>query len=67
MVILPEQQQNLTKNNIIGYATVTFKKAKEDVKQSSINHLVKATKITKDAGIETELTGDLTISEMDTG
>lgn len=67
MVILPEQQQNLTKNNTIGYATVTFKKAKEDVKQSSINHLVKATKITKDAGIETELTGDLTISEMDTG
>ncbi len=67
MVILPEQQQNLTKNNAIGYATVTFKKAKEDVKQSSINHLVKATKIPKDAGIETELTGDLTISEMDTG
>lgn len=57
----------MTKNNTIGYATVTFKKAKEDVKQSSINHLVKATKITKDAGIETELTGDLTISEMDTG
>lgn len=29
MVILPEQQQNLTKNNTIGYATVTFKKQKK--------------------------------------
>lgn len=66
-VATPMQQQNIVKNGKYGYATVQFKKKATDVSQHSIDKLVKATKITKKAGIQTELGGDLTINALDTG
>lgn len=67
MVVTPAQQRNMVKKDTIGYATIVYKQKKADIKQSSVDHLVKSTKITKAAGIQTELTGDLTVNQMDTG
>ncbi|MHC9532071.1 MMPL family transporter [Dellaglioa sp. L3N] len=67
VIVTPKQQQNLVKKAKYGYLTVIYKQKKESVKQASINRLVKATNVTRSAGIQTELSGDLTINAMDTG
>lgn len=66
-VSTPVQQRNLVKNAKYGYATVQYKEKAENVSQTSINKLVSDTNVTRKAGIQTELSGDLTINAMDTG
>lgn len=66
-VLTPAQQQNLVKHDKYGYLTVVYRQKKANIKQASIDHLVTATKVTRSANIQTELSGDLTINAMDTG
>lgn len=67
VVLTPTQQQNIVKKDKIGYATIVYKQKKANLKQSSVDHVLRAIKETRKAGIQTELTGDLTINQMDTG
>ncbi|MCT4456229.1 MMPL family transporter [Lactiplantibacillus paraplantarum] len=67
VVMTPAQQKNMVKKNTIGYATIVYKQKKANLKQSSVSHALTAVKKTRTAGIQTELTGDLTINQMDTG
>lgn len=66
-VMTPAQQKNMVKKDTIGYATIVYKQKKANLKQSSVSHVLTAVKKTRAAGIQTELTGDLTINQMDTG
>ncbi|WP_367369294.1 MMPL family transporter [Pediococcus ethanolidurans] len=67
VVATPAQQRNLVKNSKYGYATIQYKEKAANVSQASIDKLVKDTSVTRKAGIQTELSGDLTINAMDTG
>ncbi|WP_260365466.1 MMPL family transporter [Pediococcus ethanolidurans] len=67
VVATPAQQRNLVKNAKYGYATIQYKEKAANVSQASIDKLVKDTSVTRKAGIQTELSGDLTINAMDTG
>ncbi|QYH53002.1 MMPL family transporter [Liquorilactobacillus hordei] len=66
-VMTPAQQGNIVKKDTIGYATIVYKQKKDNLKETSVNRVLNAVKKTKNVGIQTELTGDLTINQMDTG
>lgn len=63
----PEILKNYSKTGKIGYATIVYKQKAENVSETSKNIVKKAIKITKKQKIQTELTGTVTISKMDTG
>lgn len=66
-VVAPMQLQNLSKDKKIGYAVVTYKMKAEKVTGISKDKLLNSIETTRDAGIQTELSGgDIKFSDPDT-
>ncbi|MFE5131131.1 MMPL family transporter, partial [Bacillus mobilis] len=66
-VVAPMQLQNLSKDKKIGYAVVTYKMKAEKVTGISKDKLLNSIETTRDAGIQTELSGsDIKFSDSDT-
>ncbi|THF72949.1 MMPL family transporter [Cohnella fermenti] len=51
----------------IGYSTVTYKVAADEVAQDSIEHVEAAIKTANDKGVQTELGGTVALSELEIG
>ncbi|MCM3226678.1 MMPL family transporter [Terribacillus saccharophilus] len=66
-VATPVQLQNLNEDKTVGYGTVTFKDEAAEVSQESIDNVTEKVEETRDAGIQTELTGDVEFSGMHLG
>lgn len=66
-VVPPAMLKNYSKDRRIGYAVVVYKVKADNVSEHSKSLVKKAIKITKKEGIQTELTGTVKISKMDTG
>lgn len=66
-VATPLQLHNLSENKKIGYAVVSFKKDADKVTEASKTEIKDKIRITRNAGIQTELGGDVTFTKMDTG
>ncbi|WP_180229737.1 MMPL family transporter, partial [Bacillus cereus] len=66
-VAAPMQLQNLSEDKTIGYAVVTYKVKAEKVTEASKNKILDSIKTTRDAGIQTELSGgDIKFSDSET-
>lgn len=59
----PMELKNLSENKKIGYAEVSYNVTAENFKESSKNKLLKSIETTRDAGIQTELTGHVSFSD----
>ncbi|SDD60942.1 membrane protein YdfJ [Terribacillus halophilus] len=66
-VATPTQLQNLNEDKTVGYGTVTFKDEAAEVSQTSIDNVTEKAEEARDAGIQTELTGDVEFSGMHLG
>ncbi|MFB6647465.1 MMPL family transporter [Bacillus toyonensis] len=66
-VAAPMQLQNLSENKKIGYAVVTYKVKAEKVTEASKDKILDSIETTRDAGIQTELSGgDIKFSDSET-
>ncbi|WP_179879505.1 MMPL family transporter [Bacillus thuringiensis] len=66
-VAAPMQLQNLSEDKTIGYAVVTYKVEAEKVTEASKDKILDSIETTRDAGIQTELSGgDVTFSDSET-
>ncbi|PFJ96069.1 hypothetical protein COJ11_04890 [Bacillus cereus] len=66
-VAAPMQLQNLSEGKTIGYAVVTYKVKAEKVTEASKEKILDSIETTRDAGIQTELSGgDVTFSDSET-
>ncbi|WP_170957971.1 MMPL family transporter [Bacillus toyonensis] len=66
-VAAPMQLQNLSEDKTIGYAVVTYKVKAEKVTEASKDKILDSIETTRDAGIQTELSGgDVTFSDSET-
>ncbi|HFK1714047.1 TPA: MMPL family transporter [Bacillus cereus] len=66
-VAAPMQLQNLSENKKIGYAVVTYKVEAEKVTEASKDKILDSIETTRDAGIQTELSGgDIKFSDSET-
>ncbi|WP_025147682.1 MMPL family transporter [Bacillus sp. H1a] len=66
-VAAPMQLQNLSEDKTIGYAVVTYKVKAEKVTEASKNKILDSIETTRDAGIQTELSGgDIKFSDSET-
>ncbi|MFD4703566.1 MMPL family transporter [Gottfriedia sp. NPDC058432] len=66
-VAAPMQLQNLSKDRKIGYAVVTYKVKAEKVTKASKDKILNSIETTRDAGIQTELSGgDIQLSDSET-
>ncbi|WP_179865862.1 MMPL family transporter [Bacillus cereus] len=66
-VAAPMQLQNLSEDKTIGYAVVTYKVKAEKVTEASKEKILDSIETTRDAGIQTELSGgDVTFSDSET-
>ncbi|MHA4128177.1 MMPL family transporter [Bacillus cereus] len=66
-VAAPMQLQNLSENKKIGYAIVTYKVEAEKVTEASKDKILDSIETTRDAGIQTELSGgDIKFSDSET-
>lgn len=59
----PMELKNLSENKKIGYAEVSYNVTAENFKESSKHKLLKSIETTRDAGIQTELTGHVSFSD----
>lgn len=66
-VATPVQLHNVSENKKIGYAVVAYKKDADHVTEASKKKILDNIKITRKAGIQTELGGDVAFTKMDTG
>ncbi|MFD0771293.1 MMPL family transporter [Bacillus sp. CGMCC 1.60114] len=66
-VATPLQLHNLSADKRIGYADVNFKVSADNVTQSSKDKILDKIKITRHAGIQTEIGGNVTFTKIDTG
>ncbi|XYQ02084.1 MMPL family transporter [Bacillus safensis] len=57
----------ISKDKKIGYADITYRVKADKVKESSKEKVLNSIKISKDAGIQTELGGSVTFSEIEVG
>lgn len=62
-VLSPALQNNYSADKKTGYATITFNQKKNDVSLSEVSKVKQALKVTRDANIETELSGNVTLSK----
>lgn len=66
-VAAPMQLQNLSEDKTIGYAVVTYKVKAEKVTEASKDKILDSIETTRDAGIQTELSGgDIKFSDSET-
>ncbi|MGE6260667.1 MMPL family transporter [Heyndrickxia sporothermodurans] len=66
-VAAPMQLQNLSKDKTIGYAVITYKVKAEKVTEASKDKILDSIETTRDAGIQTELSGgDIKFSDSET-
>ncbi|KMM60323.1 hypothetical protein ACH95_09190 [Bacillus glycinifermentans] len=63
----PYQSRTINKDKKIGYATVTYKTEADQVTEASKEKIQEAAKIAGDKGIQTELGGSVTFSELEIG
>ncbi|TKH07514.1 MMPL family transporter [Peribacillus simplex] len=66
-VATPLELGNLSENKKIGYAVVSFDVPAEKVKEASKEKILNSIEKIRDAGIQTELAGDVAFSEMEIG
>ncbi|GGH83290.1 membrane protein YdfJ [Pullulanibacillus pueri] len=66
-VAAPSQLKNLTQDQKIGYAVVTFKDQAPDVSDASKDIILDNVKKIRDAGIQAELSGDIDFSKSSSG
>lgn len=66
-VASPAELKNLSENKKIGYAVVTYDVAADKVSEKSQENIIETIENTRDAGIQTELAGDVVFSEMEIG
>jgi len=64
-VVTPMQLMNLTEDKKVGYAEVTYKIQAEKLTEKSKEMMLKNIEKTRDAGIQTELTGNVGFSTSD--
>lgn len=63
----PYKMRTISRNKKIAYADITYNVESDKVKQSSIDKVKESINITKDAGIQTELGGSVTLSKTEVG
>ena len=66
-VVSPVELGNLSKDKKIGYAIVAYDVAADKVSEKSKEIIIENIKETRDAGIQTELAGDVVFSELEIG
>lgn len=66
-VVTPVELGNLSKDKKIGYAVVAYDVAADKVSEKSKDNIIENIKETRDAGIQTELAGDIVFSELEIG
>lgn len=66
-VATPLELGNLNEDKTIGYALVTYDVPAEEVTEASKEAIIEKLEITRDLGIQTELTGDVEFSELEIG
>lgn len=66
-VAKPADLGNYNKNKKIGYAVVTYDVPAEKVTEKSKKAILKSIKVTRNAGIQTELSGSVAFSELEIG
>lgn len=66
-VASPAELKNLSENKKIGYAVVTYDVAADKVSEKSQENIIETIENTRDAGIQTELAGDVVFTEMEIG
>ncbi|MER2172018.1 MAG: MMPL family transporter [Psychrobacillus psychrodurans] len=66
-VVTPVELGNLSKDKKIGYAVVAYDVAADKVSEKSKDNIIENIKETRDAGIQTELAGDVVFSELEIG
>lgn len=59
--------KTIGKGGQIGYSTVTYKAAADDVAQTSIDHVLKAIEAPNSKGLQTELGGTVALSKVEAG
>lgn len=65
-VLSPLELNNLNEDKTIGYAQVTFSVEADKVSEKSKQHILDSIKLTRDAGIQTEIRGgDIAFSDME--
>ncbi len=63
----PFQTGTLSKDKTIGYADIVYNVSSHDVSELSKDHVLNSIELSRKAGIQTELGGDVLFSEMDIG
>jgi len=66
-VASPLELGNINKDKNIGYAIVTYNVAADKVSEKSKKNIIENIENIRDAGIQTELSGDVSFSEMEIG
>jgi membrane protein YdfJ len=59
--------KTVSRNQRIGYSTITYKVGKDDVTQDSINHVLEVIKEPNRNGLQTELGGSVTLNKVSAG
>ncbi|SNZ15494.1 membrane protein YdfJ [Terribacillus aidingensis] len=63
----PFERGTVSEDGLVAYADVTYKQGADDVSESSINHLKDSLKAADKDGVQTELSGDITLSSLEIG
>lgn len=63
----PFEVGTISENEKVAYADITYSQGGEDISNASYKHLEESISSSKEAGIQTELTGDVKGSEMQIG
>lgn len=66
-VVSPFDSGTISGKETVAYADIKYKETKEDLPESSIDHLENSLKIANEKGLQTELSGDITLSELELG
>lgn len=61
----PYVMMSISENKKIGYADITYKSKSDKVTEESKNKVLQSIKITRNAGVETELGGDVAFSKIE--
>lgn len=63
----PFEMGTISENEKVAYAEITYNQGADDISNASYKHLEESISFSKDAGLQTELTGDVKGSEMQIG
>ncbi|PAF34356.1 hypothetical protein CHH69_16210 [Terribacillus saccharophilus] len=63
----PFEGGTVSEDGSVAYADVTYKQGADDVPESSIDHLKDSLKTAQSDGVQTELSGDITLSSLEIG